>query len=130
MLKGTQFSVIPATLALAFFLTGCASTYQPVVDTKGIDMMRYQQDLAECRALAEQVNVAGDAATDTAIGAGVGAAGGAALGALSGDAGIGAATGAIIGAFGGGGVGTAGGIERQKKIINNCLIGRGYKVLG
>jgi len=119
-------------LAVAgFALAACAAqNYQPVIDPYGVDMGRYQADLASCRALAEQVDATGDTAENALIGAGVGAAGGAALGALSGDAGIGAATGAVIGAFGAGG---ASGIEknqRQKTIINNCLKGRGYKILG
>jgi len=111
-------------------LTGCATAYTPVIDTKGIDMVKYQQDLSECRALSDQVDAAEDGATDALIGAGIGAAAGAALGAISGDAGIGAATGATLGAFGGGGAGTMNALDRKKNIMNNCLSGRGYKVLG
>lgn len=121
---------VPFFVLSVLALAACATTYTPVVDTKGVDMTKYQQDLNECRALADQVDAVEDGATDAAIGAGVGAAGGAALGALSGDAGIGAATGAIIGAFGGGGAGAVNAKERQKNIMNNCLRGRGYKVLG
>ncbi len=112
-------------------LAACAAqTYQPVIDPKGVDMGKYQEDLRECRALAEQVDASGDTAQNALIGAGVGAAGGAALGAISGDAGIGAATGAVLGAFGAGGASGIEKNERQKHIIDNCLRGRGYKTLG
>lgn len=125
--KYVGLSVLTAMLALA----GCATAnYTPVVDTKGIDMMKYQQDLKECRALADQVDAVESGATDTLIGAGIGAAAGAALGAISGAPATGAATGAVIGGFGGGGAGTVNSLERQKNIMNNCLTGRGYKVLG
>lgn len=122
----TAFLALTAT----FLVSACASSYQPVIDTKHVNMDKYQQDLSECRAYADQVDVAGDAGTDTLIGAGVGAAGGAVLGAITGSAGMGAAIGATAGGLGGGGSGTMSAIQRQKKIINNCLKGRGYKVLG
>lgn len=122
--------LISALAAVSLILAGCATTYTPVVDTKGVNMEKYQQDLNECRALADQVDAAESGGTDALIGAGVGAAGGAALGAIGGNAGIGAATGAVIGAFGGGGAGTLESKQRQKNIMNSCLRGRGYKVLG
>lgn len=119
-----------ALFAVTLLLAGCASNYTPVVDPKGVDMGRYNQDLAECRALSEQVDTSKDTATNSAIGAGVGAAAGAALGALSGDAGVGAATGAILGGFGGGGGTALESEQRKKTILNNCLTGRGYRILG
>lgn len=122
-----RFSLLTA---LAFVLAACAAqTYQPVIDPKGVDMGKYEQDLQECRALAQQVDAAGDTAQNALLGAGVGAAGGAALGALSGDAGIGAATGAVLGAFGAGGASGIQKNEKQKQIIDNCLKGRGYRPL-
>lgn len=118
------------TAALLVLAACAAQTYQPVIDPKGVDMGKYQKDLAECRALADQVDAAGDTAQNALIGAGVGAAGGAALGAISGSAGIGAATGAVLGAFGAGGASGLSKNERQKSIIDNCLRGRGYRTLG
>jgi hypothetical protein len=120
-----------AILAAATVLAGCAQSYQPVVDTKGVDSARYQQDLYECRQYAEQKSPAGDAA----IGALGGAAGGAALGAITGAIlpGASAGTGAALGAATGGTVGVAGGaykgVNDQQRIIDNCLRGRGYSVL-
>ena len=116
-------------LVAALGLAGCAQSYQPVVDTKGVDSARYQQDLYECRQYAEQTSPAGDAAVGGVAGAAGGAALGAIVGAFTGNAGQGAA----IGAATGGAVGVAGGagkgINDQQTIINNCLRGRGYSVL-
>ncbi|MFA6279280.1 MAG: glycine zipper domain-containing protein [Bdellovibrionales bacterium] len=130
MVTRKTLSLASTLCAVSVLLAGCATTYTPVVDTKGIDAVKYQQDLGECRALSDQVDAAENGATDALIGAGVGAAAGAALGAISGNAGMGAATGATIGAFGGGGAGTMSSLDRKKNIMNNCLKGRGYKVLG
>ncbi len=118
-----------ASLALILILAGCAQSYQPVVDTKGVDNAKYQQDLLECRQYAEQVSPAGEAATTGVLGAAGGAALGAIVGAFSGSAGTGAAIGAATGGAVGAGAGGVSGISEQKRIINNCLRGRGYNVL-
>jgi outer membrane lipoprotein SlyB len=112
------------------FAAGCASSYEPVVDMKEVDQAQYQQDLEECRAYADKVDVAGSVATDTIVGAAAGAAVGAALGASVGDfAGSGAALGVTAGGATGAGYGTRNSLRTQKKIIRKCLRGRGYKVL-
>jgi len=129
MRKTATHLITVGAILSGFLLSGCASSYQPVVDLKGVDSNRYQQDLAECRKYAEKVDVAEDAATDTLIGAGVGAALGAAVGAIAGDPGTGAAIGATAGGIGGGAGGVGSSAQRQKSIINNCLSGRGYRVL-
>jgi hypothetical protein len=108
---------------------GCAQSYQPVVDTKGVDNSKYNQDLAECRQYAEQVNPYERAAMGTAIGALGGAAMGAVTGAVVGNPGAGAAIGAGAGGLTGAAVGGGTGAEQQKKIIDNCLKNRGYAVL-
>jgi hypothetical protein len=120
------------TLAVAMtVLAGCAQTYQPVVDTKGHDSARYQQDLFECRQYAEQVSPAGKAAVSGLGGAAAGAALGAITGALVGgvSAGSGAAVGAATGGAVGVGAGAYSGVQEQERIINNCMRGRGYNVL-
>lgn len=119
------------TLAGVLVLAACAAeTYNPVVDLKGSDGGRYQQDLAECRQLAAQVDVAGDTAVNTLAGAGVGAALGAALGAISGAPASGAAMGAALGGIGTGAGSGVSKNEKQKRIIDQCLSRRGYNVLG
>ena len=104
-------------------LGGCA--HNPIVDMQGVDRRQYQQDLTECRQYAEQVNIAGDAATRGAAGAAVGAA----IGAIVGDhrtaqkaGGVGAVAGATKGA--------ERAQHRKERVMRNCLKGRGYKVLG
>ena len=102
---------------------GCAS--DPVVDRKGLDRAQYERDLAECREYAKEVNTAATAAKDGAIGAAVGGA----LGAILGDsdsAAKGAGAGAVIGST----RGFEGSERRKEQIVENCLSGRGYSVLG
>ena len=120
--------VLPASL-VALALASCAQSYEPLIDMKGVDQARYQQDLAECRTYAEKVSPAGEAATGGVIGAGIGAALGAIVGAFSGGAGTGAALGAGVGGAGGAASGGLHGVEGQKQVINNCLRHRGYAVL-
>lgn len=114
---------------LAAMAAGCASSYEPIVDMQGVDPVRYQADLGECRQYAERVDVGTSAGTGAAIGAGVGAATGAAVGAITGQPGRGAA----IGAAGGGTTGLFGGglrgADKERQVIRNCLRGRGYSVL-
>ena len=102
---------------------GCA--WRPMVDPKTTDMARFETDLAECKQIAEQ-----------GPGAGTGALGGAAVGYALGqvvarttgnshvanEAGRGAA---VIGGAKGAGAGEDG----KRKVIRNCLAGRGHKVL-
>lgn len=111
------FSVV----VLAAF-TGCA--YNPIVDTMGVDMNRYQTDLNECAQYATQVDPGANAAASAVGGAVIGAVLGAIFG-NSRDVGQLAAAGAIAGGVGGG----AGGAAIQQNIIRNCLSGRGYRVL-
>jgi len=66
-------------LALAgLLLAGCTTTDEIIIDQQGVDMSHYQQDLLECRQLAQQVRTGEKAAR----GAGSGALLGAAVGAI------------------------------------------------
>ncbi|MDP6435666.1 MAG: glycine zipper family protein [Gammaproteobacteria bacterium] len=110
-----------AGLAL-LLIAGCSSAPQPIIDTKGVDMTVYQQDLAECQQYALQV----DTSSGVTKGAAVGAAVGGALGAVSGGSGKrGAASGAIVGATKSGGRAA----NEKQAVVKNCLRGRGYRVL-
>lgn len=111
-----------ALFTLPLLLTACAS--QPIVDTKGVNMIQYQQDLAECETYAQQVQVAGKAATGAVAGAVVGAVVGAAVG-NSGTAGRAAGAGAAVGAS----KGTGRGLHEKQRVVHNCLRNRGYSVL-
>ncbi len=87
-----------------------------VVDKQGIDETQYQQDLSDCRAIADEVSTGRNAAE--------GAAGGAIFG-DSGTAGRMAGGGAVIGA-----AGKAGDVEQEKsQVVKNCTRGRDYRVV-
>ena len=109
---------------IALILSSCAgANYRPIVDNKGVDLNKYEADLKECQAYAQQAMGAGEGA---AIGGAAGAGLGAILGAIAGaskmrSAGIGGVTGVVAGG--------AHGEKGQHEVINRCLIGRGYKVL-
>lgn len=116
------------SLSLAVALSGCATSganYRPMVDTKGVDMNRFEADLGECRQYAAQV---AGAAENAAAGAVVGALFGAILASAAGDKYDRGAT-ARVGAVSGAAAGGVEGEKDQRNIIRNCLSGRGYRVL-
>lgn len=103
-------------------LTACAT--QPIIDTQGKSMAQYDQDLADCRVIAEQVRTG----QKVAVGAAAGAAIGAAIGAAVGDSGTAQrVTGA--GAISGSAKGLGRGLNEKQRVIHNCLRNRGYAVL-
>lgn len=115
-----------AALTAVIFLAACAgASYRPLVDSRGVDMNRYEGDLRDCQSYAGQVS---GAANQAAIGAIAGALFGAALAAAAGsryDRGATARVGALSGAVGGG----ASGETDQRDVIRRCMAGRGYTVL-
>ena len=110
------------TLSTTFLLfTACVSHPEPIIDTKGVNMAAYQQDLQDCTKYGEQVKISKGVTKGAAAGGAVGGA----TGAVWGDAGKGAAAGAIGGAARSAQMG-----EREKSgVVKRCLSGRGYKVL-
>ena len=84
----------------ALGLSACASN-QVIVDTKGVDMSRYEQDRKECEAYVEQLASGGQIAKSTGLGAAIGAVVGGAAGAIFGDS-TAAARGAAVGGITGG----------------------------
>lgn len=110
---------VPA--AAAILLGACASHPDPIIDSRGVNMAQYEQDLTECKAFADDISVT----EGTAKGAAVGAVVGAAAGAIGGDAGRGAGYGGISG-------GTQSGLKNQSekdRVVKRCISGRGYRVL-
>jgi len=107
---------------MVFILVGCGARHKPIIDTQGVNMAAYQQDLYECQQYAEQVDSK----------AGKGAVGGALVGGLIGAA-IGnsdtAKKGAGVGAIKGGLRGGAKTKREKAVVVKNCLRGRGYRVL-
>lgn len=116
-------------LIVALLASACAA-YEPTIDRAMMPAGRsYDQDLAECRAYADQVSTGGRTAGGTAVGAAFGAALGAIIGAFTGSAGTGAAIGASTGGLTGAASGASGAETDKRQIVANCLRGRGYSVL-
>jgi hypothetical protein len=109
-------------LLLALTLAACSSAPGPVVDTKGVDPVRYQADLADCQRYAEQVRIETGVLRGAAAGGAAGAATGAVLGRdVAEYAGVGAVAGVTQSAIRG---------DREKsQVVKRCMRGRGYKVL-
>ena len=113
-------------LCIAISLSGCAGpNYRPMIDTVGVDMNRYEADLKDCQAYADQVS---GAATQALVGAGIGAALSLGL-AIIGGRGYSQSRSAGAGALLGGAAGAASGETDQHNVIRRCLSGRGYRVL-
>ena len=126
---------------IVLFLSSCAGP-QPILypndqsNRAGNDVV--QQDIAECKALAEQAgangsNKAADVAAGTTKAGAVGAASGAVGGAIAGSAGQGAAIGAASAATAGLIHGLFSGPKPSQAYMNfvtRCLTDRGYEVSG
>ncbi len=125
-----MFNRKPVVVALlAFGLFSCRSVEKltgsnPIIDTQGVNMARYEADLADCQNVADQVQL-GRQAT---VGAVAGAAIGGVFGAVIGDSDT-AQRGAGVGAVGGGARGAGRGLQERERVIKRCLMGRGYRVL-
>lgn len=109
--------------------TGTGASYTPVVDMQGLDMGRYDADLAACRGYSNTTDPRTEAVAGVLMGALLGAAVGATV--SSGTPWQRNVTGNTA-AFGG----TYGGMKaannsnmKQERIIANCMAGRGYRVL-
>ena len=117
-------------LLAILFLAACSSSQRlpgqtgVIVDTKGVDMSGYEEDLADCHAFADEVPVAEKAGAGAVVGAAVGGV----FGAVVGDSRT-AERGAGAGAVGGAVKGTASGLSERDRVVKRCLQGRGYKVL-
>lgn len=117
----------PKSLSLLIPILGllaCTSSREPVIDPKGVNMVAYQQDLLECRAIGESAHVVADTATSAVGGAAVGGLVGAAIG-NSDTAGRGAGAGTVLGGL----RGYQRGSSEKERIVRRCLMGRGYRVL-
>ena len=115
---------------LAFLIMACASGRNlpgnsgVIVDTQGVDMSAFEDDLQECELIAEQVPVGERAATGAAVGAVLGGV----IGGVIGDSDT-AQRGAGVGAVSGGARGAQDGLNEEDRVIKNCMQGRGYRVL-
>lgn len=117
-------------LGLPLALAACVSPAERViVDTRGVDMMRYEADQRECMEFVKKVPVGKQVAKKVLLSGGSAGAIGAIVGAWTGDAGRAAATGIGIG------VATAGpkeaerGWQEQRQVMKRCMEKSGYTVL-
>lgn len=116
-----------AALALLLALTGCATTnYGPnpnysLIDPRGVNPYRYEQDFKECNALAEQTNTL----ASTIGGALLGIAAGAVIGGAYGNQRGGMAAGSSMGGF----YGSQSADNEKHMVLRRCLANRGYAVI-
>ncbi len=120
--------IVAMSTAACLVVAGCAQFYKPAVDLEGADQAKYEADLARCRdqarqEVAEAPPVVGGAILLGLVGAPLGLY---ATGPFDGG------SGAAIGAAAGGAAGAAlGGLvvsSKQVKVIDGCLLSRGYTV--
>ena len=112
----------------ALFLFGCAvapaQMDYSLIDPQGVDMNRYQADYDACAGLANQTDVAANAAVGAGIGGLIfGILGGAICGREC------AKQGAAFGVGYGVTSGAVGGVAGQQTTLRACLTGRGYHVI-
>jgi outer membrane lipoprotein SlyB len=110
--------------AMLLSLSACTTTDEIIIDKKGVDMSRYEQDLAECRGYSSEVKTGEKGARGAVSGAVVGGAVGAIF-----DGAEGAGRGAGVGAVTGGAKGVSQGERDEVQVVKRCLSGRGYRVL-
>jgi outer membrane lipoprotein SlyB len=116
-----------STVLMLTAVSACTTTNEIIIDDRGVNMAKYEDDLAQCEVFSDQVAVG----EKTARGAASGAAVGGAIGAVNegGHHGNGAGEGAAIGAISGGAKGMNEGQKQQVQVVKRCLRGRGYRVL-
>jgi len=102
------------------FSLGACSSQGPIIDKDSrFDPVQYEKDYAACQQYQKQVqSKVGKSSLGGAIVGGL-------IGAITGDIGEAAAVGAVAG--GADGVGQTS--RDKKRVLHNCLIGRGYRVL-
>ncbi len=116
--------LVVATIVVSM-LSGCApAPYRPIVDY-GTPKNDYDADLQDCQGVASAVQPANTAAA----GAVAGAIFGALLGAAVGLKGQYVANVAAVGAVNGAAQGLAYGSVEWTRVVNRCMVGRGYNIL-
>jgi outer membrane lipoprotein SlyB len=118
-------------VSIVLFSSGCANGYggygapkQIIIDTQGVNMDAYYQDLADCENYARQIDVGAETTEGVVEGAVVGGVLGAVLGNHK-TAERSAGAGAVLGGV----KGNKRARYEQERIVRRCLGGRGYNVL-
>ena len=121
-----MLKLLTVSITVSMLLSACAS--KPIIDTKGVDLVQYQEDLQDCAIIAEQVETGKTIAKSAGAGAAVGAAFGVVTSVITGDtSAIGYS--AAYGAVGGGSGGVFKADNEKAMVVRNCLRNRGYVVL-
>lgn len=97
---------------------------KPIIDTKGVDMTQYENDLEECSNFSEDISTGKSIAKGAATGAAVGAV----IEAITDDV-RGRRDAIEVGAVSGGAKSGVRAVREKEQILKRCLRGRGYKVL-
>lgn len=105
---------------LSLILLAACSSQGPIIDkSTRFDPVQYEKDYAACQEYQKQVqSQVGKSSLGGAIVGGL-------IGAITGDIGRGASVGAVAGGANGAGQTSV----DKKRVLHNCLIGRGYRVL-
>jgi len=122
-MKPSRISKFIGFTAAVVVLAGCSAHPDPIIDTRGVNMTVYEQDLSDCKSYAEKVPVASGVAKSAAAGAVVGGAVGAVVERRD------AAEGAAVGAITAGAASGSKEIKNKEQIVKRCLRYRGYRVL-
>ena len=117
---------------LIISITGCVAnssssifeSSKPIIDTKGVNMAQYENDLEECSSFSEDISTGKSIAQGAATGAAVGAV----IEAITDDA-RGRRDAIEVGAVSGGAKSGIRAVREKEQILRRCLRGRGYKVL-
>jgi outer membrane lipoprotein SlyB len=117
---------IAVAVIVMSMLSGCApAPYRPIVDN-GTPQGNYDGDLEDCQRLANNVQPANNVVAGAVAGALLGALLGRAIGLNGSQTGNVAAWGAASGGV----QGLAAGSAQWTGVVNRCMVGRGYNVVG
>jgi outer membrane lipoprotein SlyB len=130
LMKNNNILILGLTLVVVI-ASGCANGYRGyggpkeiIIDTKGVDLNAYYDDLGDCEQYARNVDVGAETTEGAVAGAVLGGVLGAVLG-NSDNAQRSAGAGAVVGGV----KGNRSARHEQERIVRRCLSGRGYRVL-
>lgn len=129
-MKNNNILILGLTLVVVI-ASGCANGHRGyggpkeiIIDTKGVDLNAYYDDLGDCEQYARNVDVGAETTEGAVAGAVLGGVLGAVLG-NSDNAQRSAGAGAVVGGV----KGNQSARHEQERIVRRCLSGRGYRVL-
>jgi len=63
-----QLNLLILSALLIFIICSCAAHPEPIIDTQGINMARYEDDMADCAGYGEQIRIERGAVKGAAAG--------------------------------------------------------------